>query len=149
MANLSGDAQAQLREELVRQKKKNRVLYKRQERILYSFLPLPLCFIPLCGLICLSVCTHTLLNLAEDVEIERRMTKIGIVSHLLDLLERPNVDLQILAMTFLKKLSIVEENVASMGKDIVPKLCKLVPHENDVSCMQLSLPRAHSRCLFH
>ena len=58
--------------------------------------------------------SYLLLNLAEDAKVEMKMKNKGIVSMLVQLLERDNVDLLILVVSFLKKLSIFMENKAEM-----------------------------------
>ena len=58
--------------------------------------------------------SYLLLNLAEDAKVEMKMKNKGIVSMLVQLLERDNVDLLILIVSFLKKLSIFMENKAEM-----------------------------------
>lgn len=58
--------------------------------------------------------SYLLLNLAEDAKVEMKMKNKGIVSMLVQLLERENVDLLILVVSFLKKLSIFMENKAEM-----------------------------------
>lgn len=69
----------------------------------------------------LYMCFYLLLNLAEDAAVERKMKRKGIVSHLLRMLERSNVELLILSVTFLKKLSIYKDN-----KDQMLKVCSLL-----------------------
>lgn len=64
----------------------------------------------------LYLCFYMLLNLAEDVAVERKMKKKNIVAHLVKMLDRSNVELLILAVTFLKKLSIYKENKDAMVK---------------------------------
>jgi hypothetical protein len=61
-------------------------------------------------------CLQCLLHLAEDLEIERKMCKRGIVGLIMPLLakDRDNVRLQLLAVNFLRKLSIFEENKNAM-----------------------------------
>jgi hypothetical protein len=71
----------------------------------------------------LYLCFYMLLNLAEDVSVERKMKKKNIVPHLIRMLERSNVELLILAMTFLKKLSIYKENKDQMIK---ARFCALI-----------------------
>ena len=58
--------------------------------------------------------SYLLLNLAEDAKVEVKMKNKKIVSMLVRLLERDNVDLLILVVSFLKKLSIFVENKAEM-----------------------------------
>lgn len=64
----------------------------------------------------LYMCFYLLLNLAEDAAVERKMKRKGIVAQLLRMLERSNVELLILAVTFLKKLSIYKDNKDQMLK---------------------------------
>jgi Kinesin-associated protein (KAP) len=64
----------------------------------------------------LYLCFYLLLNLAESVAVERKMKKKNIVQHLLCMLDRSNIELLILAVTFLKKLSIYRENKDQMVK---------------------------------
>lgn len=51
---------------------------------------------------------YLLLNLAEDITIERKMRKLNVVEYLIQCLDRSNVDLLLVAMMFLKKLSIFQ-----------------------------------------
>jgi hypothetical protein len=53
---------------------------------------------------------HLLLNLAEDLNIEVKMIKRDIVKYLINMLDRSTPELLILVVTFLKKLSIFQEN---------------------------------------
>ncbi|MEW5306391.1 MAG: hypothetical protein WDW36_008859 [Sanguina aurantia] len=86
----------------------------------------------------LYIAFYMLLNLAEDVEVERKMKKKNIVVYLVKMLERSNVELLILATTFLKKLSIYKENKEKMAEcKIVEKLVKFVPVLNDVLLMSV------------
>jgi hypothetical protein len=52
-----------------------------------------------------------LLNMAEDPVIEKKMKKRKIITFLLRMLERNDFHLLIVTLLFLKKLSIVSENV--------------------------------------
>ena len=81
----------------------------------------------------LYVCVHTLLNLAEDLTVERKMRKRNILGMLLRLLGRKNPDLILLVVVFLKKLSIFVENVEEMVADeAVAKLAPLLGSEDEV-----------------
>lgn len=74
------------------------------------------------------VCLHLLMNLAEDLDIERKMCKRGIVGLLTPLLERNNPVLLLLAVNFLRKLSIFEENKDAMvAQGAGTKLVVLLP----------------------
>ena len=79
-----------------------------------------------------------LLNIAEDVQIERKMVKKKITSYLGAALGRTNAELLILTVTFLKKLSIFEENKDRMADDVVPHLVKFIPCNNK-QLMQVTL----------
>jgi len=70
----------------------------------------------------LYVCFHVLLNLAEDVNVERKMKKRKIVSLLCQVLPRKSPELVLLALTFLKKLSIFKENKDEMAENHVVEL---------------------------
>ena len=61
-----------------------------------------------------TVCLYLLLNLAEDTRVELKMRNKALVPHLLTLLERDNAELLILAVSFLKKMSIFRENKDEM-----------------------------------
>ena len=62
----------------------------------------------------IAVLTYLLLNLAEDAKVEMKMKNKKIVTMLVQLLDRDNVDLLILVVSFLKKLSIFVENKVEM-----------------------------------
>lgn len=73
----------------------------------------------------LFVAFCVLMNLAEDITVERKMVKHGIIEMLCGMLTRPSVDLLVLAITFLKKLSVFEDNKAVM-EDTIPLLTHLL-----------------------
>ncbi|GAX77716.1 hypothetical protein CEUSTIGMA_g5159.t1 [Chlamydomonas eustigma] len=109
----TGQVQLQERE------KKLLALIQKQDRLLY-------------------LCFYLLLNLAEDVGVEKKMKKKNIVVYLVKMLDRSNVELLILGTTFLKKLSIYKENKEKMAEcRIVDKLAKFVPVRNDVLLMSV------------
>eukprot|EP00842_Homolaphlyctis_polyrhiza_P005073 jgi/Hompol1/5567/HPOL_000419-RA len=58
---------------------------------------------------------------AEDLSIEVKMVKRGIVKYLINLLDRKTPELLILVITFLKKLSVFKEN-----KDEILKVCVIL-----------------------
>ena len=62
----------------------------------------------------LVVCLYFLLNLAEAPAVEEKMKNKGIIQQLVLLLARDNQDLQVLVVSFLKKLSIYAENKDEM-----------------------------------
>ena len=85
----------------------------------------------------LYVATYLLLNISEDVATERKMKRRNIVEYLVKILGRLNVELLILAVTFLKKLSIYKENKEKMAAhNIVAKLIAFVPCRNEVLLTQ-------------
>ena len=71
---------------------------------------------------------YVLLNLAEDVAVERKMVKKGLIEHLLLAAERTSSDLLVLTVTFLKKLSVFEENKNIFKqKNILHMLMRFIP----------------------
>ncbi|POM70749.1 Kinesin-associated protein [Phytophthora palmivora] len=98
---------------LDREKKRNKKRMKKQDQLLY-------------------VCFSVLLNLAEDIHTERKMVKRKIVLFLTKLLDRVAPDLVILTITFLKKLSIFEENKEAMVElTVVEKLVRYLNCNHD------------------
>ncbi|GFH25455.1 uncharacterized protein HaLaN_23420, partial [Haematococcus lacustris] len=101
------------------QERKLLTLIQKQDRLLY-------------------LCLYMLLNLSEDVGVEKKMKKKNVVVYLVKMLDRSNVELLILATTFLKKLSIYKENKEKMVEcRIIDKLAKFVPVRNDVLLMSV------------
>ena len=81
----------------------------------------------------LLVCLYLLLNLAEDTRVELKMHSKGLVPHLLALLERENMELLTLVVSFLKKMSIFKENKDKMAEGgVIKRLVKLIPNKNEV-----------------
>lgn len=79
----------------------------------------------------LRVGFYLLLNIAENVKFEEKMRKKNIVKMLLMALDRQNIDLLVLSITFLKKLSIVTDNKDDMyDLNVVEKLPKLLQSSN-------------------
>jgi hypothetical protein len=81
----------------------------------------------------LYVSFHLLLNLAEDLNIEVKMVKRDIIQYLMKLLDRSTSDLLVLALTFLKKLSVFQENKDQMLRNadsLCSKLEYLLKSEN-------------------
>jgi len=58
----------------------------------------------------MHICLCVLLNLAEEISIERKMVNRKMPSLLIKLLDRNQDDLTMAVLTFLKKLSVFEEN---------------------------------------
>ncbi|XP_062138534.1 kinesin-associated protein 3 [Drosophila sulfurigaster albostrigata] len=74
----------------------------------------------------LRVAFYLLLNMAENVKLEEKMRRKNIVKMLVKALDRQNIDLLMLASTFLKKLCIVGDNKDEMSNlNIVAKLPRL------------------------
>ena len=57
-----------------------------------------------------SVAFYLLLNIAENIDVEKKMRKKNIIGMIIKTLDRTNTDLLMLVVTFLKKLSIFREN---------------------------------------
>lgn len=75
----------------------------------------------------LRVAFYLLLNIAENVKLEEKMRRKTIVKMLVKTLERHNIDLLILIVTFLKKLSIVKDNKDDMhDANVIEKLPRLL-----------------------
>lgn len=77
----------------------------------------------------LFVAFYILINLAEDVQVERKMLNKDLLFMLESMLERSNGDLLILVVSFLKKLSIYHVNMEAMRKEtkIVARLGVFLP----------------------
>lgn len=88
----------------------------------------------------LAVCFNVLLNVAEDVSIEKKMKKRGVCSYLCQMLERSNLELLLVSIMFLKKLSIFKENILQMKENnIVFKLSRFMAHGQNDSLMHLAM----------
>lgn len=75
----------------------------------------------------LRVAFYLLLNIAENTKLEEKMRRKNIVRMLVRSLDRQNVDLLVLVVTFLKKLSIVRDNKDEMyEQNLVEKLPRLM-----------------------
>jgi len=86
------------------------------------------------------VCFYLLLNISEDPAVERKMKKRNIVTYLCKMLERRSVDLLVLCVTFLKKLSIYGENVQKMTElNAVARLATFVPGDDVLLLVTLRL----------
>lgn len=101
-----------LKEELEKSRKKFKSLTKKQEQLL-------------------RVAFYLLLNIAENMEVERKMRKKNVIGMLIKTLDRTNTDLLLLAVTFLKKLSIFRENKDLMTDgNIIEKIPRLLQSNN-------------------
>nr|CAD7453723.1 unnamed protein product [Timema tahoe] len=75
----------------------------------------------------LRVSFYLLLNVAEDTKVEDKMRRKNVVGMLTKTLDRDNIDLLILVLTFLKKLAIFRENVDDMANlNVVEKLPRVL-----------------------
>lgn len=94
-------------------KRKLKTLSKRQEQLL-------------------RVAFYMLLNIADNVKVEEKMHKKDIVGLLIGAMERhSNIDLLILIVSFMQKLSIFVENKNSMAsRNIIEKLAPLLDSPN-------------------
>ena len=96
------------------------VMIKRQEKVLF-------------------VAFHLLLNLAEDLQIERKMRNRGVIKLLVTMLDRNNPDLLFIVLNFLKKLSIFGDNKNEMKENgIVEKINRFIPCNNQL-LLQIAL----------
>ena len=103
-------AQADLRKD----EKKLANIIKKQEKVLF-------------------VAFHLLLNLAEDLQIERKMKNRQVIASLINMMERNNPDLLFIVLNFLKKLSIFGENKNEMKENgIIEKLNRFIPCNNQL-----------------
>ena len=92
----------------------------------------------------LFVAFYILLNLAEDVAVERKMLKKQLIDSLLSMLDHTFADLLVLVVTFLKKTSIFEENKDALKEtNIIVKLARFLP------CSSQSLVTITLRLLFN
>uniref|UniRef100_A0A3P9N3R7 Kinesin-associated protein 3a n=1 Tax=Poecilia reticulata TaxID=8081 RepID=A0A3P9N3R7_POERE len=92
----------------------------------------------------LKVSLYLLLNLAEDTRTELKMRNKNIVQMLVTLLERDDQELLLVAVCFLKKLSIFLENKNDMAEAAaVEKLARLLP------CAHRELQSATCRLLLN
>ncbi|XP_043798076.1 kinesin-associated protein 3 isoform X3 [Apis laboriosa] len=101
-----------LKEEFEKNRKKFKSLIKKQEQLL-------------------RVAFYLLLNIAENMEVERKMRKKNVIGMLIKTLDRTNIDLLILVIAFLKKLSIFRENKDLMAEEsIIEKIPRLLQSNN-------------------
>lgn len=87
----------------------------------------------------LRVAFFLLLNIAEDENVEEKMTKKYIVELLAKSLEREHEDLLVLVLTFLKKLSIMQVNKDDMVEyGVIDQLPRML-QSNNVDVVHLTL----------
>lgn len=107
-AKVSPDSPKDLKTDLEKIQKQFKVFSKKQEQLL-------------------RVAFYLLLNIAENVKLEEKMRKKNVVKMLIRALDRQNIDLLLLVVTFLKKLSIVRDNKDDMLElNAVEKLPRLL-----------------------
>ncbi|GMH56687.1 hypothetical protein TrLO_g4274 [Triparma laevis f. longispina] len=95
--------------------RKDRTLSKRQDKLLF-------------------VALHLLINLAEDVSVEKKMAKKNMVKMLTQCLDRKSPDCAMLVVTFLRKLSIFADNMKIMGDpdtNTIYHIAKYIPCSHD------------------
>eukprot|EP00930_Biecheleria_cincta_P034101 TRINITY_DN23592_c0_g3_i1.p1 TRINITY_DN23592_c0_g3~~TRINITY_DN23592_c0_g3_i1.p1 ORF type:complete len:794 (-),score=194.37 TRINITY_DN23592_c0_g3_i1:95-2476(-) len=79
----------------------------------------------------MHVCLSALLNLAEEISIEKKMVNRKMPALLSTLIDRGQEDLLIVTLTFMKKLSAFEENKNTIAvPDTLSMLVKLAQHQN-------------------
>ena len=106
---------------------KDRVLAARQDKLLF-------------------VALHLLINLAEDVSVEKKMVKKSMAKMLTQCLDRKTPDCAMLIITFLRKLSIFEDNVKAMSDPEIKTIYHLAKY---VPCSHNKLTTAVLRLLFN
>jgi hypothetical protein len=119
------DVYEKIRKQKEKDEEKQRKVRKRHEKML---------FVAFC----------ILLNLAEDVNVEKKMIKKELLQNLITMLDCTYNDLLILLVTFLKKCCIFEENkeaIKNMG--IIDRLAKFIP------CSSPGLVNISLRLLFN
>ena len=107
--------------------RKDRALSKRQDKIL-------------------SVGLHLLINLAEDVSVEKKMVKKSLVKMLTQCLDRKSPDCAMLVVTFLRKLSIFADNMKVMSDPEVNTVYHIAKY---IPCSHDKLTTAALRLLFN
>lgn len=108
------------KEEFDRRNKQLRVFAKKQEQLI-------------------RVAFYLLLNIAENTSYEEKMCRKSIIRMLVKTLDRQSVELLVLVVTFLKKLSIIRDNKDEMNRlDIVSKFPRLL-QSSDTELLQVIL----------
>jgi len=75
---------------------------------------------------------NTLLNLANDHKVEKKMVKRNIIGYLVRMLERNNGDLLVNTLYFLKKLSIIGDNKDQMVEEgIIDRMPRFFKQNNE------------------
>ena len=114
-----------IKKEREREQKRERKQVKKQDKLLF-------------------VAFYILLNLAEDVAVERKMLKKSLLDSLLSMLDRSFVDLLVLVVTFLKKTAIFEENKDALkATPVIAMIARFLP------CSSAPLVNISLRFLFN
>jgi len=80
----------------------------------------------------LYIAFNILLNLANDLKVEKKMVKRNIISCLVRMLERNNGDLLVNTLYFLKKLSIIADNKDQMIEEgIIDRMPRFFKQNNE------------------
>jgi Kinesin-associated protein (KAP) len=87
----------------------------------------------------LRVAFYLLLNIAENVKLEEKMRRKNIISMLVKAVERQNIDLLVLIVTFLKKLSIVRDNKDEMHDLMIVDKLPMLLHSSHPDLIQVTL----------
>lgn len=96
------------KDEFDRRNKQLRVFAKKQEQLI-------------------RVAFYLLLNIAENTSFEEKMCRKNIIRMLVKTLDRQSIELLVLVVTFLKKLSIIRDNKDQMNRlEIINKLPRLL-----------------------
>jgi len=109
---LGDSATAEDKKLLVKDEKKYKIQLGRQNKLMH-------------------VAMMALLNLAEEISIEKKMVNRKMPSLLAQVLDRPNEEVLLVALQFMKKLSVFEENKEQMSTpDTLARLVQLASSEN-------------------
>jgi hypothetical protein len=109
---VSTTASSEDKKQLAKEEKKYKLLLNKQSKLMH-------------------VCQMVLLNLAEEISIEKKMINRKMPLLLVQLLDRTNEDLLLVALQFLKKLSVFEENKEQISTpDTLARLVQLSSHSN-------------------
>ncbi|OMJ87705.1 hypothetical protein SteCoe_10549 [Stentor coeruleus] len=113
---------AKVKHDMEKEQKKFEILEKKQNKLLF-------------------LCFSILLNIAEDLQIERKIKKRKIISYLIMMLAKDNIALLDVVLRFLKKLSIFAEGKNEMHEQehIISKLQRFVPCPHHQSICELVL----------
>jgi len=109
---LAGSATSDDKKLLAKDEKKYRIQLSRQNKLLH-------------------VALMALLDVAEEISTERKMVNRKIPLLLVQLLDRNNDELLLVALQFIKKLSVFEENKDAMAtNETLQRLVQLAGHQN-------------------